>query len=174
MCVGGLICNAECTEWEDEEERWDREAGAERGRDGFRRKIVRKTAAGERNATHVRELKSHTNLLYLETHTHTDSQTNSVAVCPRRVRVEHYSSHYNYPSLFCFSLYLCLSDKHTERHLHTKHFFFNDFWADKFTHCQFTLQHRVKIWADTVGLSTGQGISDISEGYFRKENLRFD
>lgn len=35
---------------------------------------VRKTVEREKNGMHVRALKSHTNLLYLDTHTHTHKQ----------------------------------------------------------------------------------------------------
>ena len=76
ICVGGLICNAECTEWEDEEERWDQEAGAEWGRNGLRRRMEseKKPAEREKNGMHVRALKSHTNLLYLDARAHTHKQ----------------------------------------------------------------------------------------------------
>lgn len=55
--------------------------------------------------------------------THRHAHTHCVGLCPRRARGERYSSHYNYLSLSSASLSPHLSDKHIERHLHTKQFF---------------------------------------------------
>lgn len=71
-------------------------------------------------------------------------------------------------SLLC-SLSLCLSDKHTETHLHTKHFVFsNDFWADSFS-LHFSIRWK-PVKADTIRLSA-PGSSEMLEVYFRTGKL---
>lgn len=105
FCVGGLICNVECTEWEDEEERWHHEAVAKWRRDGFRKEMESEKNSGWREKWNTcystRESHQSTVFRHMCTLTHAHIyKTHNVAICPRRSRGEHHSSHYNYFPLF--------------------------------------------------------------------------
>lgn len=99
--------------------RWDWEAGAEWGRDGFR-KNTGKQRIWERNVMPVIALQSHKSTVLRQTHrlSHRNRKANS----PRKSRGERYSSHCNY-LLSSVSLHPSVSLTNTERLLHTKHFF---------------------------------------------------